>query len=89
MLCSAPGMIVGLTLAAVAFHCACSRSHCTWTRTCAHYTILFSSHDRTHGKCARHGRTLLTNLVFRRATIDDHLRRVVCEWIGEPALAAG
>jgi len=32
MLCFAPGMIVGLTLAAVAFHRTCSYSHCNRLR---------------------------------------------------------
>ena len=82
---SAPGMIVGLTLAAAAFHCTCSHSHLD---LCSRITLLFS-HDRTHGKHARHGCTLLTNLVCHRAAIDDHLRRVVCERIGEHALVAG
>ena len=36
MLWSAPGMIVGLTLAAVAFHCACSYSH---SDLCSHITL--------------------------------------------------
>ena len=36
MLWSAPGMIVGLTLAAVAFHCACSHSH---SDLCSHITL--------------------------------------------------
>lgn len=86
MLWSAPGMIIGLTLAAVAFHCARS---CTRTRTC--FDALFSSpsHDRTHGQCARHGGTLLTSLVRHRIAIDDHLRRIVRKRVRECALAAG
>lgn len=89
MLWSAPGMIVGLTLAAVAFHCARSRSHCTWIRAHVDGPFFVPSYDRTHGRRARHGRTLLTSLVCDRVAVNDHLRRVVCERIGERALATG
>ena len=45
MLWSSPGMIVGLTLAAVAFHCARLHSHCTWIRIHVDILLFFPSHD--------------------------------------------
>lgn len=89
MLCSAPGMIVGLTLAAIAFHCAYSRQPVLEIRACVDVLSSYSSHDRTHRKRARHRRTLLTSLVCHRVAVNDHLRRIVCKRAGECALAAG
>lgn len=86
MLCSAPGMIVGLTLAAIAFHCAYLLLLCA---LCYSDAPLSSSHDRTYRQCPRHGCTVLSNLVRDRVAVDDHLCRVVREWVGERALATG
>jgi MFS family permease len=83
MIWSAPGMVVGLTLASIAFHC----ESCLFILLC--FSDAWVRSDQKDRRCLGGWDEVSAIVVGHRVAVTDILCSIVRYWIGERSLATG